>query len=58
MLTSRRKLSFIRRKIVENVRMIELDVVDHEELRQVVDELGAFVKKGTVIFVTFDYEMV
>src|SRR4029453_5889521 len=48
---------FYRREILENVGVVELDVVDHEQLREVVDELRALVEKGAVIFVALDHEM-
>ena len=57
MLTSRRKLEFDRLEIVENVGVVELDVVDHEQLGQVMDELRALVEKRGVVFVALDHEM-
>src|SRR6185369_15677196 len=48
---------FYRREIVENVGVVELDVVDHKQFRQVMDELRALVEKGAVIFVALDHKM-
>src|SRR4030095_6882591 len=48
---------FYRREILENVGVVELDVVDHEQFRQVVDELRALVEKGAGILVALDHKM-
>src|SRR6476660_3065703 len=39
---------------VENVGVIELDVIDDRDLRQVMNELASFVEKGSVVLVPFD----
>src|SRR5262249_2969355 len=41
---------------VENIGMIEFKIVNDGNLRQVMDELAAFVEKRCVVFVTLDNE--
>ena len=41
-----------------DVRMIEFDVVDDSDFRQVVHELRAFVEIGRIVFVAFDDEVI
>src|SRR5688572_20246166 len=43
-------------KIGEDVCMIELDVVQDDRLRPIVDELRALIEKGGVIFVALDHK--
>src|ERR1044071_5372975 len=50
------ELTLDRRKIVEDIGMIELEIVQHGRSRSVVDKLGAFVEEGGVVFVGFDHE--
>ena len=45
-----------RGEIFKNVRVIEFQVVDDRDLRQVMDELAALVEKRGVIFVALDDE--
>ena len=45
-----------RREVFKNVRVIELEVVDDGDLRQVMDELAALVEERRVVFVAFDDE--
>src|SRR5262249_50620516 len=48
---------FDRVEIGKNVRVIELDVVDHQQLGEIVNELRALVEKCAVVFVPFDHEI-
>src|SRR5438874_12638926 len=43
-------------EVIKDIRVIEFEVVDDGNLRQVVDELAAFVEEGGVVFVPFDDE--
>src|SRR5258708_35364732 len=45
-----------RLEVSEDVRVIELDVVDHCDLWQVMHKLAALVEKRRVVFVPFDNE--
>src|ERR1043165_2172485 len=45
-----------RGEVRKDVRVIELEVVDDRDLRQVVDELAALVEKCSVVFVALDDE--
>src|SRR5262245_11991490 len=40
-----------------DVRVVELDVVDHRDVRQVLEELRRLVEEGAVVFVAFDHEV-
>ncbi len=51
------KLSLDRRKIMEDVGMIELYIVQNGDLGPVVDHLGALIEEGRVVFVGFDHEI-
>ncbi len=42
------------RQILKNIGMIEFDVVDDRDFRQVMNELAALIKKRGVVFVSFD----
>ena len=53
-----RKRKFNRRQIVVDVGMIEFDVVDDRDFRQVVHKLRTFVEISGVVFVAFDDEVV
>ena len=44
-------------EILEDVRMVELDVVHHHQFRQVVEELGALVEEGRVVLISLDHEV-
>ena len=44
-------------EVVEDIRVIELDVVHDQQFRQVMDELRALIEKGGVVFVAFDHEI-
>ena len=44
-------------EVAEDIRVVELDIVHDEQLGQVVDEFAALVKKGGVVFVTFEDEI-
>jgi hypothetical protein len=50
------KLCFDRSKIAENVCMIEFKIVQNSSARAVMNELGALVTEGGVVFVGFDDE--
>src|ERR1044071_8234625 len=50
------KLSLDRSKIVEDVCMIELEIVEHGGLRPVMDELRPFVEERRVVFIGLDDE--
>ena len=50
------KLPLDRVQIVEDVRMIELEIVQYQAARTVVQELTALVEEGGVVFVGFDDE--
>ena len=50
------ELRFDRRQIGEDVRMIELKIVEDGRARVVVDELAALVEKRRVVFVGLDHE--
>ena len=52
------KRELYRIEILVDVRMIEFDVVDNRDFREVVHELRAFIKIGRVVFVAFDDEVV
>ena len=43
-------------QVFKNVRVIEFEVVDDADFRQVMDELAALVKKCRVVFVALDDE--
>ena len=45
-------------QILVDVRMIEFDVVDNRDLRQVVHELRPFIKVGRVVFIACDDEII
>ena len=45
-----------RLQVFKNIGVIELEVVDDRDLRQVMDELAALIEKGGVVFVAFDDE--
>src|SRR5207247_1417385 len=45
-------------EIFVNIRVIEFDVVDDGQLRQVVHELRTFIKIRGVIFVAFDNQVI
>ena len=46
-----------RREVGIDVRVIELDVVDDGDVRQVLQELGGLVEEGAVVLVAFDHEL-
>ena len=50
------KLALDRCKIIEDVGMIELQIVKDRRSRAVMDELGAFIEEGSVVFVGLDDE--
>ena len=54
--TNRRNASANRIEIGVDVRVIELDVVHHRDVGQVLEELGGLVEVGAVVFVAFDHE--
>lgn len=43
-------------QVVENVRVIELKIIEDQRARAVVNELGALVEEGAVVLVRFDNE--
>ena len=43
-------------EIAKDVGVVELDVVHDQQLGQVMQELGALVEKGGVVFIAFDDE--
>ena len=48
------ELALDRGEIVENVGVVELEIVEHQRARMVVNELGALVEQRGVVFVGFD----
>ena len=44
-------------EILEDVRVVELNIINDHQLRQVMDKLRAFVEKCSVVFVAFDHEI-
>ena len=51
-----RKCFFNRVEIFKNVRVVEFQIVDDADFRQVMDELAALVEKRRVVFVALDDE--
>ena len=51
------KLGFNRRKVVKDVGMIELYVVQNRESWPVMDHLGTLVEEGRIVFIGFDHEI-
>src|SRR6185436_2456179 len=51
------KLPLDRSKIVEDVRMIELEIVENCGPRPVMHKFGALIEKGRVVLVRFDHEV-
>src|ERR1700722_3299433 len=47
---------FYRVEIFKNVRVVEFEIVDDGDFRQIVDELAALVEKRRVVFVALDDE--
>jgi len=41
-------------QIFKNIRVIEFQVIDDRNFRQVMDELAALVEKRCVVFITLD----
>src|SRR5258706_12972147 len=52
------KRQFYRVEILVNICVIEFDIVDDRQLRQVVHELWPFVEISRVVFVAFDDEVI
>jgi hypothetical protein len=50
------ELALDHREVVEDVRVVELQVVEHQGARAVVDELGALVEEGGVVLVRLHHE--
>ena len=48
------KLPLNRSKITEDIGMIKLQIVENCGFGAVVDELGAFVEKSSVVLIRFD----
>ena len=51
------KLSFDRSKIVEDVGMIKLEIVENRGLGVIMEELGALVEKRCVVLVRLNHEI-
>ena len=45
-------------EVIVDIRVIELDVVHHDKLRQVMQKLGPLVKKSRVVFVAFHHNVI
>ncbi len=45
-------------EIAKDIRMIELQVVQHRDVRRVVDKLAALVEKRAVVFIPLDHERI
>ena len=45
-------------EVAKNIRVIELEVVEHGNTRRVVNELAPLVEEGAVVFVAFDHERI
>ena len=45
------KLRLYRSQIVEDIRVIKFEVINHQRFWPVVHELGALVEKGRIIFI-------
>ena len=45
-------------EVAEDVRVVELEVVEHRDVRRVVDELAALVEERAVVLVALDHERV
>src|SRR5205823_10704812 len=54
--TTKRQLYRI--EVLVNVRMIEFDIVDDGDLREVMHELRAFIEVSRVVLVAFDDEVI
>ena len=52
------KLPFNCRQVLKNIRVVELQVVQHCRARTVVDKFAALVKKGCVVFICLNHECV
>ena len=51
-----RERFFDRLQVLKNIRVIEFEVVDDRNLRQVMNKLAALVKKRGVVFIALDDE--
>ena len=51
------KLGFNRRKVVKDVGMVELYVVQNRESWPVMDHFGTLVEEGRIVFIGFDHEI-
>src|SRR5205814_9856630 len=45
-------------EVLVNIRMVEFDIIDNRDLRQVVHELRAFIEVSRVVLVAFDDEVI
>ena len=45
-------------QVVKDIGVIELKVVEDQRARAVMDEFGALIEEGTVVFVSFDNEKI
>ena len=43
-------------EVAKDIGVIKLNVIYYYKLGQVMDELGAFIEEGAVVFITFDNE--
>ena len=50
------ELGLYRTQVGEDVGMVEFQIVQNGGTRAVMHEFGAFIKKGSVVFVGFDNE--
>src|ERR1044071_2607203 len=49
----KRQLDLVQR--VKNIRVIELDIVNNERRRQVMEKFRALIEKGSVVFIAFEH---